>query len=90
MVYLTDYIMPSDKNIFVPQTIFQLQGVPVLFGVVKSGELKKGMTVTVDKITLKVIKIEQGPANLGISLSNIDITQAQNLVNQELEFFETK
>lgn len=77
--------MPSDKNIFIPQTIFSLQGVPVLFGVVKSGELKKGMVV-VDNKALKIIKIEEGPANMGISLSDVDIAQAQELVNKELEF----
>lgn len=90
MVYLIDFIMPSDKNIFIPQMVFNVQGVPILSGVIKSGELKKGMTVTVDKITLKIIKIEPGSANLGISLSDINITQAQNLVNKKLEFFEIK
>jgi hypothetical protein len=82
--------MPSNKNIFIPQVVFNVQGMPVLFGVIKIGILKKGMTITVDKKTLKIIKIEQGPANLGVSLSDLDITQAQSLVNKELEFFEIK
>jgi len=90
MVYSTDFIMPSDKNIFIPQTIFSLQGIPVLFGILKSGQLKNGMTTTVAEKKLKITKIDQGSANLGISLSDIDITQAQDLVNKELEFFETK
>lgn len=79
--------MPSDKNIFIPQTIFSLQGVPVLFGIVKNGELKKGMMVTIGEKKLKVIKIEGGTANIGVSLSSLDIAQAQDLVNKELEFF---
>ena len=70
--------------------VFNVQGVPVLFGVVKSGILKKGMTVTVDKKTLKIIKIEQGPTNLGVSLTDLDVIQAQSLVNIKLEFFEIK
>lgn len=78
--------MPFDKNIFIPQTIFSLQGVPVLFGTVKSGELKKGMEVVVGNKTSKIIKIEGGAANIGISLSDIDVAQAQDLVNKELEF----
>lgn len=90
MVYLTDYIMPSDKNIFIPQAIFNVRGVSVLFGVVKSGELKNGMTVGVDNKILKIVKIEGSSINVGISLSDIDITQAQDLVNKELEFFEIK
>jgi len=90
MVYSTDYIMPSNKNIFIPQTIFNVQGVPMLSGVVKSGELKNGMTVDVDNKILKIVKIEGSPTNMGISLSDIDITQAQDLVGKELEFFEKK
>ncbi len=82
--------MPSDKNIFIPQMIFNVQGTPVLSGILKSGQLKSGMTTTIDGKKLKIIKIDQGTANLGISLSDIDITQAQNLVNKELEFFETE
>lgn len=87
MVFLTDCIMPSDKNIFIPQTIFSLQGTPVLFGVVKSGELKKGMMVTINEKKLKITKIEGGTANIGVSLSDLEVTQAQDLINKELEFF---
>jgi len=82
--------MPSDKNIFIPQMVFNVQGMPVLSGVVKSGVLKKGMTVDVDNKIFKIVKIEGGSTNIGISFSDIDITQAQNLVNKELEFFEIK
>ncbi|MFA5750129.1 MAG: hypothetical protein WC895_02820 [Candidatus Shapirobacteria bacterium] len=87
---MTDFIMPFDKNIFIPQTIFSVQGVPVLFGTLKSGQLKNGMVMTIVEKKLRIIKLEQGIANLGISLSDIDITQAQNLINKELEFFEIK
>lgn len=82
--------MPSNKNIFIPQMIFNVQGVPVLSGILKSGQLKNGMITTIAEKKLRIIKLEQGMANLGISLSDIDITQAQNLVNKELEFFEIK
>jgi len=80
-------IMPSDKNIFLPQAVFSVQGVPVLFGTVISGALKKGMEMVVGHKTLRIIKIEEGPANLGVSLSDLDVNQAQDLVNKELEFF---
>ncbi len=82
--------MPSDKNIFIPQIIFSVQGILVLSGILKSGQLKNGMTTTIAEKKLKITKLDQGTANLGISLSNIDIVQAQNLVNKELEFFEIK
>lgn len=89
MVYSIGFIMPSE-NIFIPQTIFSIQGMPVMFGILKSGELKKGMIVTVDKKTLKIIKVEQGSTNVGISLSDLNVTQAQSLVNKELQFFDIK
>jgi hypothetical protein len=78
--------MPSDKNIFIPKAIFSVQGTPVLFGTIKSGLLQNGMTVIVDKKILKITKIDGSSSNLGIYLSGIDVTQAQNLINKELEF----
>lgn len=82
--------MPSDKNIFIPQMVFNVQGMPVLSGVVKSGVLKKGMTVDVDNKIFKIVKIEGDSINIGISFSDLEVIQAQNLVNKELEFFEIK
>lgn len=78
--------MASDKNIFIPQTIFSVQGTPVLIGIVKSGELRNDMTTLIDNKISKITKIDPGLTNLGISLSDLDLTQAQNLINQELEF----
>jgi hypothetical protein len=74
--------------VFVPQTIFSVQGNPVLFGTIKSGVLKTGMTAVTDGTEIKVEKIEtQGETTtLGVTLSGIDVAKAQQLVNQEIEF----
>lgn len=78
--------MPFKKTIFCPLSIFSIQGQPVLFGLVKNGELKIGMMTEIDKKKLKISKIELGQGHLGITLTGLDTTQAQNLLNKELEF----
>ena len=49
--------MPSDKNIFIPQMIFSVQGVPVLSGILKSGQLQAFNTIDEQKVILGNVEI---------------------------------
>lgn len=71
---------------FVPQMVFSVQGQPVLFGTLKSGELKNGMFTVVNQKTLTIMKLEGRQSNRGITLSGLNVQEAQNLINKELEF----
>ena len=102
MVYLTVCRMASEipvtPGLFTPQTVFAVNNLPVLMGILKKGDLVLSMTTSIGgnlyKLTdiqllnqhPKSVKSEGKEITVGIILSNISIENAQKIVNQELLF----
>ena len=103
MVFLTGYIMPSDKEqltgSFIPQSVFAVNGLVILMGLLKNGELAldtetlfndkvyKLIDIQVFNKHVKSIKATDGGAQgIGIVLTNNSIDEAQEMTNKELLF----
>lgn len=89
---------PVVPGLFIPQTVFAVNNLPVLMGILKKGDLVLSMTTFIKGNSHKLIDIQvlnqhqksvkSGGKEIvvGITLSNISIESAQKIVNQELLF----
>lgn len=82
--------MPSDPpktGTFTPHDIFSIAGRITLSGVLKTGILQKNMTSDVSGLHLIITQVEPpSGSNYGITVSGLDIPQAQELIGKDLKF----
>jgi len=93
-----DSKIPVIPGLFIPQTIFAVNNQPIIMGILKKGDLALAMTTTINNKSYKLIDIqvlnqhqksvksEGKEIAIGVNLSNMSVTDAQKIINQELIF----